>query len=417
MQVLELNDLQLAWYGMAGASTTSPGAALIEDGNILYGEAALNRARLAPRGFFDQYWQLLNSDSLPVTIPGAQNNADLVHQHLQALLAAAGETGPATEVVCAVPGSMTNDQLSLLLGIALEANINITTFVNSALLYALSEPLPREAWVVDIHNRRGILTRISNANGMLDTAETIELPQLSMSGLIDGWLDQLTDQFVARSRFDPLRVAETEQQLFDQVRHWLPNGGAAQAPLSARIDHQGNNRAVDLSFEDVAERALKRYRLAEDRLPQRATIVLTPGAKNLPGFARHLSDQGHTVISVTPETLWHNAQACGELQNPAAVEFLQSVASHTDALVTDSKSQIASHALLDDTAVPLSQLAKSRAELAGNQNQGYQVAAGSPEVRVNSKSGSPDDVLRPGDQLEIGNSTYLCIRVTDGPSA
>ena len=93
MQLLELNDLNLTWYTEQGTRVAEPGAALVEDGAAVYGDAALARARLAPRGFQDQHWQLLNSDSLAVNAPGVQNNADLVHQHLQQLAGAASGSG------------------------------------------------------------------------------------------------------------------------------------------------------------------------------------------------------------------------------------------------------------------------------------------------------------------------------------
>ena len=126
MQLLELNDLNLSWYG-GTSRVQEPGAALVEDGSAVYGSKALARARVAPRGFQDQHWQLLNSDSLAVSAPGVQNNADLIYRHLQEL---AKNTNPDTKpkgLICAVPGNVSNDQLGLLLGIANEAGIEIRT--------------------------------------------------------------------------------------------------------------------------------------------------------------------------------------------------------------------------------------------------------------------------------------------------
>ena len=372
MQLLELNDLNLSWYTQQGTRIAEPGAALIEEGVAVYGDAALARARLAPRGFQDQHWQLLNSDSLAVNAPGVKNNADLVHQHLQQLAGVASGSGqPSHEVICAVPGTVSNDQLGLLLTIAAEAGITIRSFVSSAVLYCLNISLPGDAWCLDVQNRRGILTRLIRDSTTLSSADIIELPQLGMNGLIDGWLHQLTDQFVARSRFDPLRVAETEQQLFDQVRAWLPVGGA----LSAAVDHQAHQRAVELSFEDAASKAKQRYREALQKLPAQATVVLTPSASMLPGFADYLDQDGHTLLKANAADLWANATHCAELKNPEAVHFITSLATSAAAVEISVDNAHATHALNNNVAVPLAVIAQQLATLAGSEDVGYQVTA------------------------------------------
>ena len=408
MQLLELNDQEITWYDNQGQRTSEPGAALVENNATIYGEPALARARLAPRGFQDQHWQLLNSDSLAVTAPGVENNADLVYRHLQQL--AESVRGSDSPLICAVPGTVSNDQLGLLLGIAQEAGINISSFVNSALLYSLDISLPGKVWCIDVQNRRGILTELKRDSQSLAQVDSTDLPQLGMNGFIDGWLDLLTDQFVARSRFDPLRVAETEQQLFDQVRAWLPRGG----PLSAAVDHQNNQRAVDLSFEEAAGRAQQRYREAHRKLPAQATVVLTPMAAMLPGFATYLTGHGHTVAGVDSNTLWTNAQQCPELIDPPAVHFLSSLTTRTVAANVEESVVYATHALRNNVAMPLAKLAQSIATLAGSDSVGYQVSAASDGITINDKHSTTSAPLSPGDRLKIGDRAFVCIQVRDG---
>jgi len=201
MQLLELNDLQLRWFAGAGQIIRQPGAALIEDNQVVYGTAALDRSRLAPRGFQDQHWQLLNSDSLALSAPGVENNADLIYRHLQAFAALAAQQSPASEpLVCAVPGTISSDQLSLLLGIAQEAGVVISSFADSAVLYALNEPLPPQSWCIDIHNRHAILTELQKDKDALSALSSVELPPLGMSGLIDtySWISLLQDPDLIR---------------------------------------------------------------------------------------------------------------------------------------------------------------------------------------------------------------------------
>lgn len=414
MQLLELNDRKLTWYDSRGHQTSEPGAALVEDDNTVYGDQALARARLAPRGYQDQHWQLLNSDSLAVTAPGVQNNADLVYRHLKQLAQAAHYSAADNDsVLCAVPGTASNEQLGLLLGIAQEAGVSISSFVNSAVLYCLDVALPSQAFCIDVQNRRGVLTELSRDPDSLKHVDSVDLPQLGMNGLIDGWLDLLTDQFVARSRFDPLRVAETEQQLFDQVLAWLPGGGT----LSAAIDHQDNQRAVDISFEEASGRAQQRYREAHQKLPAQTTVVLTPAAAMLPGFANYLGGHGHTVISADSDALWNNAQQCPELNNPEAVHFITSLGTQAAAALSPETDSHATHALSNHTAVPLAHLAQSLATLAGSQNTGFKVTATSDGITINDQERTSEEALAPGDRLVIGDQSYICIRVDDGSPA
>lgn len=414
MQLLELNDLQLNWFTGTGQIIRQPGAALIENDSVVYGAPALDRSRLAPRGFQDQHWQLLNSDSLALTAPGVQNNADLIFRQLKVLADLAAQQSPPTQpLICAVPGTITGDQLSLLLGIAQEAGVAIGSFANSALLYALNESLPAQSWCIDIQNRQAILTELQKDNEALAATNSTELPLLGMSGLIDGWLDLLVDQFVARSRFDPLRVAETEQQLFDQVRAWH----ARQSTFSATVDHQNSQREVSLSFDEISDRAQQRYRTAHDKLPPRSTVVLTPAASALPGFAPYLSDQGHSVINARADAPIVNALAAKALTNPAAVHLLTSLGTTTATLASDADNLHATHALNGHTALPLARLAETMATLAGTNSTGFHVTAASDNVHINGEATASTNPLRPGDSLQVDDATYTCIRVNDGPAA
>ncbi len=414
MQLLELNDLQLRWFTSTGAIVRQPGAALIEDDTVVYGESALKRSRLAPRGFQDQHWQLLNSDSLALSAPGVKNNADLIYRHLQALAELAAQQSPPSQpLICAVPGTVSSDQLGLLMGIAQEAGIAIGSFANSALLYALNEPLPAQSWCIDIQNRHAILTELKKDNNALTALNSVELPLLGMSGLIDSWLDLLVDQFVARSRFDPLRVAETEQQLFDQVRSWR----ADQGTFSATVDHQNSQREVSLSFDEISDRAQQRYRSTQDRLPTRSTVVLTPTASALPGFSTYLSAAGHTVINASEDAPLVNALATKALTHPEAVHLLSSLATTTATLASAADNIHATHALAGHIAVPLARLAETMATLAGSAAAGFHVTAASENVRINGEATASSTPLRPGDALQVTDTTYTCIRVNDGPAA
>ena len=355
-RLFELNDQTLNWHSDQGVVCAEPGAALVEDSGVVFGNEALERSRLQPRGFHNEHWQLLNGEELSISAPGVRNNADLVYQHMlimQQKLAG----GPSSAVCTAVTGLTSADQLGMLLGILQEAQMPLRSFADSALLYALDQPLPEQSYCFDVHNRRGVLTELIRKDGMLSRGEVIAVPQLGLQPTIDGWLDLLVDHFVSRTRFDPLRVAATEQQLFDQVLGWLPGDG----PFKPEVTHEGTQRGVDVSLEEMSAKAQQRYVTLVKQMPSRATIVLTPQAAELPGFEFYLSGHGFTVYTASSDALWANASANESLftSDPTAVQLItQLPVEDTPAAVMAVASEtaaerLATHLLLDNQATPI----------------------------------------------------------------
>jgi hypothetical protein len=137
----------------------------------------------------------------------------------------------------------------------------------------------------------------------------------------------------------------------------------------------------------------------------------------LPGFGLYLSSHGHSVINASPDAPLVNALSVDQLKNPDAVHFLTSLRTTLATVASTATNHYATHALNQHDAIPLSHLARTLATLAGTDASGYHVSAASDAVLVNGQSQSEGVPLRPGDQLQIDDTTYLCIRVNDGPAA
>ena len=114
-RLFELNDQQLTWHSDQGVVCLEPGAALVEDTGVVFGQDALARSRLQPRGFYNEHWQLLNGEELSISAPGVRNNADLVYQHMQ-IMQQKLAGGPSSAVCTAVTGLTSPAQLGMLLG-------------------------------------------------------------------------------------------------------------------------------------------------------------------------------------------------------------------------------------------------------------------------------------------------------------
>ena len=128
---LELVDAGLQLVSSRGRlSQPSPGLAIIDGDEITVGIDAECSARLTPRRLHSRFWQELGTAPLGRPFPSHLRTADLAHAHLQAVWNAAG--GGAEEVMIAVPGVYSDDQLALLLGIAGALQIPVRGLVDAA---------------------------------------------------------------------------------------------------------------------------------------------------------------------------------------------------------------------------------------------------------------------------------------------
>ena len=346
-----------------------PAIAHIGEDRSLFGLEALRVARLHPQQANQQYLARLNADPLPVPGKRAANHADLVYLHFLELSAHASgspATSPAPAgaphspqegpthrkrgmrltwprarrrrttaphgdaaatrprpgvpgeaatsgnfrsggpgLIAAVPGSLTNDQLGVLLGIAQEAGLAVEGFVDSAVLMASANPLPARCWLLDLHLTRACLTEL-HAVGEVVRADVQEFPGCGLISCLDGWANLLADRFVQDTRFDPLHSADTEQQLFDQLYDWTQSGragGASEDDFAAEIRHGGHERRVQVPGTALRRKLTQRFGQLAQKLPEGAPLLLAPRSAALPGLLPGLADLGIDAESLAADSL------------------------------------------------------------------------------------------------------------------
>ncbi|MCX7063561.1 MAG: hypothetical protein NT024_03115, partial [Proteobacteria bacterium] len=266
--VLDMNDSELRIARIGGEAhdvvAQSMGFALIEDRVIRFGQAALQLFRLHPRQVNNQFWNRLSTDPLPSRGPNTANHADLVYRHFQELVRDGAITGD-DEFVIATPGTTTNEQLGLLLGIALTR----------------TDGLARQR--VD------------------------EIAELGLTNLLDAWVNVIADRFVRDARFDPLSIASTDQQVYNQLYAWLQDP-ARPRDFSIDIDHRGALRHTEMNIETLIDRVTPRYRML-DRHAEAATVFLSHRAARLPGLTEHLAPRAARVVLLDRMDLFRGVAA------------------------------------------------------------------------------------------------------------
>ncbi|MCZ6710278.1 MAG: hypothetical protein O7B25_07945, partial [Gammaproteobacteria bacterium] len=302
--VLEVNDSGLALYREEELEYHAPAVAVVRQDKILFGEPALRLSRIHPRETNQQYFSRLNADPLAHPVARASNHADLVYLHLQELRGIV-QRDPA-DVVLAVPGILSSDQLAVLLGIAQECGLKIGGFVDAAVVAATTSALPASVYHIDTHLQRACITHLQiNSEVHRESAE--EVAECGLAHLLDGWVNVIADRFVRDTRFDPLHAAETEQQLYDQVFDWVTSDDVPNAEMGIDVNYRDQVRRVELPRALLRLVFEQRFGKLRDGLPDDAHVVLSARSARLPGLKQFLDHQGHEFAVLGVNAL---AQGC-----------------------------------------------------------------------------------------------------------
>jgi len=305
---LELSDAGILARGPAGPPPgdlyPSPGFAVLDGGTLVIGKEARARARLVPLQTHTRFWDQLGTGALPRPFPADLTPADLVHAHLDRLWAGLAEAGH-DEVLLAVPGSHTPEQLGLILGIARSSSIPVVGMVDAAVAASSTGHPGGHLLHVDVHLHRAVVTEILQGDEVvrrrLETSDRVGLDALH-----DLWVSAIARTFVTETRFDPLHRAETEQLLFGRLPEVLESL-CRQEDVALEVESAGKTHGVMLHRErliaavDAAYGTIAQLAGLLTRVGRTSTILLSCRAAGLPGLRERLAGVGDTEVVALPE--------------------------------------------------------------------------------------------------------------------
>jgi hypothetical protein len=263
MLSLELIDSGLVLAQRQGADVRivaeAPGFAILEENATLTGAAAAARVRTKPLLAHSSYWRTLSTD--PLTRPSrlVRTTADLAFEQAKQLLGphAADQEG----ILLAVPAGYTREQLGLLLGVIGETGVPVAGLVDAGLAASSLEAAPARVFHFDLELNQALLTVLDFVGGEragLKRTRYEIAPRRGLLSLQQTWLTMISEEFVRKTRFDPLHEAASEQRLFDQLPHWLAQL-ESESPITLSMQLADRTLEIELTREKFIAAAESHY--------------------------------------------------------------------------------------------------------------------------------------------------------------
>jgi FHA domain len=298
-----------------------PGFAILEENETVTGTAAAARVRLRPLLAQSNYWRALSTE--PLTRPSRLigTTADLAFAQVSQLLE---EYKTDSEgVVLAVPAGYSREQLGLLLGIVGEAGVAVAGLVDAGLAACSLETANARVLHLDLELHQALLTVLEYSGGErpgLKRTRYEIAPRRGVLALQQSWLKLIAEEFVRKTRFDPLHEAASEQRLVDLLPQWLTQL-ETNSPLTLSMQFGDRALEIELTRERFIEAAEAHYADLVS-LVQNARVAgvaidlrLSHRVAALPG----LRERFHALRDCTVQVLPQGAAALGALKYEAAI--------------------------------------------------------------------------------------------------
>ena len=411
---LDTTDASLNLIG-EGHCIRSPGLAYLDAGGLVFGDAAFAQLKQSPLAVRSDFWSQLGTTPLNTGFGEARHTADLVYEHMKALL----NNAPEQRALCIIaPGNMQQSQIELLLGILGSLSIDVTAVIDRALL---AHPATRGSGLnLSLQWRQLIVSEIKVDAAEMSVTKVTELSGLGYLDLLEMCLENCADLCVEQTRFDPRRSAASEQQLLSAIPSLLATlGDKTEVPLDIGSTTFKVTRS---SFESVARRISAAIDLTQGHISADETLSLFPGigldsvatsdsiSNNAQGVLNSRSEGEAlsritrcALTTVTTDTTDTSAVPAGEIVSETIIETNDAkgtLAANQSPSADDPTTEPPTHLLIDGIAyrIGVEPSATEGFGVVKSQGLAYIEASFRREITVLSVSGS-HDALPTGSRL------------------
>jgi len=319
---LEVNGAALIGATEGGVLFNEPGVAFAEKRRILFGKPAADAARRHPGQGCWNYWELLSEAPLSRPAGNLRTFADLAHAHLAELWARLRESAEGVEgIILVVPAGAGDERLALLLGIAEEAGLPVAGLVESGVAAVLEIASGSSCVHIDADGERIVASRLDRREGRIGSEELLFNGRPGLRHLRAAAGAYVAGRFVAESRFDPLDLPATEQQLAEQQDGWL-RSLVAQGELKVELSGAAIPALAKLRRDEFMAAMERQLAAPANRLrswcagPGSAPVRLSAALAAMPGVPEALASLLPTGVEALPP----GASALGALARVPALE-------------------------------------------------------------------------------------------------
>ncbi len=296
LNVIELNDRGIKVGDESGIIVQSPGFALVVDDKLEVGETAEQQARLQPTNSFNKYWHDLNLE--PISYGNKfRHYADLAYAQL-VHLAEVWEIN--NDVIFAVPGNFSRQQLAILLGLAQQSPFTTVGVVDSALAAAVTAAQSEHIVFADIQLHQVVLTKLAIVNDHLITEGVVQIPGVGNQNFMNLMMQIATDIFIQQCRFNPQHNAESEQQLYNELPKWLLQD-VKEKTLQLELKSASAMHTAKLPRATLISSLNEYYKKINEQisaitLDNNTQLLLSKTLSELPGFQASLNQNCSVAI-------------------------------------------------------------------------------------------------------------------------
>ncbi|HAJ75238.1 MAG TPA: hypothetical protein DCM64_02165 [Gammaproteobacteria bacterium] len=297
LKVIELNDCGIAVGDESGIITQSPGFALAVGNSLEIGENAEQQARLQPTNSYNKYWHELSLEPLAHG-NNIRHFADIAYAQLLHL-AEIGQVD--ADVIFAVPGNFTRQQLAILLGLAKQSPFTAVGVVDSALAAAIAAVQSDAIIYADIQLHQVVLTKLKCVAGQLHTDSVIQVPGVGSQNFMDLMMQLSTGLFIQQCRFNPQHDANSEQQLYNELPRWLQQSDADRSSLILELKTESAVHTAKMPRESLISNLNGQYNKINQQIESLATehdvqLLLSSRLSALPGLTAALKQHRDLLV-------------------------------------------------------------------------------------------------------------------------
>ncbi|WDE13198.1 hypothetical protein [Thalassomonas haliotis] len=267
LTLIEINDHQLT-LRQGEKLLTQSGYALIDKDQLVFGQDAFVRGKLSPGNFYCRYWQQLGYEEISTANTQVRHFADLAYLQLKALTE---QYDNIKESVLMVPASYSQQQLSLLLGIATSCQLQIIAVINEAVIKLAHQRQAGKLALLDLGLHHCNLNELY-ADEHLSLVNTHVLPRKGLHDLykhLAGWLNK---KFIIECRYDVFATARAEQNIYNYLNEMIP---------CTRESYQLNisDKTLKVFAREIKEQISRFFAPALASAGEYPTVYITPRLK------------------------------------------------------------------------------------------------------------------------------------------